>query len=133
MFALIVFLVIALSITVYFLINDSIQSFDDIRVSYRKEMLMQSILMSYNKANAVFRDVKNGLYERLNEDWQNDVVTSLINIKKKRMVDLDLFSSQDLQAQFNNIKYEEKSLIKNKDASKKGQKMVNIILFIEEI
>ncbi len=66
---------------------------------------MQSILMSYNKVNSVFRDVKNGMYEKLNEDWQFDIVTSLINIKKKRMVDLDLFSSQSLQARFNNITY----------------------------
>jgi len=56
---------------------------------------MQSILLSYNKMNAVMRDMKGGLYVKFEEDWRPDLVVSLANIKKKRMDCLNLFREDD--------------------------------------
>lgn len=106
MFVLVLLLVVILSGSVYTMINNSITNFDTIQVSFKKEFLMQSILLSYNKINAILRDVKNGLYDQLDENWQDDLVTSLSNIRTKRIGALDLFRSFDYELSYNNITYQ---------------------------
>jgi len=106
MFVLVLLLVVILSGSVYTMINNSITNFDTIQVSFKKEFLMQSILLSYNKINAILRDVKNGLYDQLDENWQDDLVTSLSNIRIKRIGALDLFRSLDYELSYNNITYQ---------------------------
>lgn len=66
---------------------------------------MQSIYMSFNKINAMFRDVKSGLYKKMNQKWQYDMIQSLNKIKARRMLDLDLFQTKPLKGVYQNITY----------------------------